>query len=57
MPAFLLTPCSTTQNPFIFRLDPELKEADLGGAAVGLSRDILASGWCFRGLCPNLTLD
>ncbi|QRW15198.1 non-repetitive/WGA-negative nucleoporin carboxy-terminal protein [Ceratobasidium sp. AG-Ba] len=30
-------------NPFIFRLDPELKEADLGGAAVGLSRDILAS--------------
>ncbi|KAG8747615.1 hypothetical protein FRC10_000157 [Ceratobasidium sp. 414] len=31
------------QNPFIFRLDPELKEADLGGAAVGLSRDILAS--------------
>ncbi|KAG9079720.1 hypothetical protein FS749_008294, partial [Ceratobasidium sp. UAMH 11750] len=30
-------------NPFIFRLDPELKEADLGGAAVGLSHDILAS--------------
>ncbi|KAF8610233.1 hypothetical protein BDV93DRAFT_517387 [Ceratobasidium sp. AG-I] len=30
-------------NPFIFRLDPELKEADLGGAAVGLSRDILRS--------------
>lgn len=30
-------------NPFIFRLDPELKEADLGSAAVSLSRDILSS--------------
>ncbi|KAF8710546.1 Non-repetitive/WGA-negative nucleoporin C-terminal, partial [Rhizoctonia solani] len=30
-------------NPFVFRLDPELKEADLGSAAVGLSRDIVNS--------------
>ncbi|CAE6392599.1 unnamed protein product [Rhizoctonia solani] len=30
-------------NPFVFRLDPELKEADLGSAAVGLSRDIINS--------------
>ncbi|KAG8764279.1 hypothetical protein FRC11_005083 [Ceratobasidium sp. 423] len=30
-------------NPFVFRLDPELKEADLDSAAVGLSRDIVNS--------------